>query len=122
MAENRNPCTCVGPTLRFTAGECFTCGRLLASEIGRLETSPRGNGASAGLGLLLHAVGRKRDAMEKRRVRERELRALESRPPRPRPSENARRVVIEPPPQIKSEKRKPRSRALRAVEFATRTF
>lgn len=102
----RNPCTCVGPTLRFTAGECFTCGRLLASEIGRLETSARATGASAGLGALLHAVERTR-------------RRLYARPPRPRPK-NARRVLIDSQPGKKGGVRK--SDVVRELEFLTRTF
>lgn len=126
MAKRKhNPCRCVGPTLRFTRGECFTCGRMLGQFIGRLETNPRANGASAGFGALLHAVGRKRDALERRRERDRELRALMERPPRPRPKK-VRRVAIdlgpvEPPPQRKHA-RKARSKAVRDVEFATRTF
>lgn len=31
------PCTCLGRPLRFEVGSCFTCGRLLESEVGAPE-------------------------------------------------------------------------------------
>lgn len=124
MAKRKtNPCRCVGPTLRFEPHECFTCGRLLGQFIGVLEENGRANGSAAGFGALLHAVGKKRDQLERRRERDRELRALAARPPRPRPA-NVRRVVIEPPPKKEASKQRrvERSKAVRDLEFATRTF
>jgi hypothetical protein len=34
------PCSCIGRPLRFEPGVCFTCGRLLASEIDELAAVP----------------------------------------------------------------------------------
>lgn len=77
------PCTCLGRPLRFEPGSCFTCGRLLASELGTRESS-QGTGQRAGALALLEAVHRTQDRL-----------GIHPRPPAPR--HNHRRVVIEPP-------------------------
>lgn len=100
-----NPCRCIGRPLRFVAGECFTCGRFLPGEIGRPDRAARAHNERPGIAALLEAVDRKR-------------REIYARGPRPRPA-NARRVVIDlstPAPKGA------RSRAVRDVEFLTRTF
>jgi hypothetical protein len=48
------PCSCIGRPLRFEPGVCFTCGRLLASEIATNEPA----GDTAGYMKLLAAVHR----------------------------------------------------------------
>jgi hypothetical protein len=106
------PCRCIGPTLVFEAGTCFTCGRLHASEIAAEETT---SASRAGLLALAEAIGRTRRKLDAERTR---LTMDLSK---------ARRVVIEPPKRTEPRARAERARverapAVRELEFLTRTF
>lgn len=74
-----DPCKCLGRPLRFTRGECFTCGRFLPGVAGRYEPASERPGYMA----LLEAVDRKRVELGPRRT--------------PAPRHNHRRVVIDGP-------------------------